>query len=90
MQVVNTEKCTGCRACELACSYHQRKIFSPSIAAIHVHRNDKEGKIVIVLHEQAEGTHSACDCPRGKEFCLKYCPVIARDELKAILDRRVI
>jgi Fe-S-cluster-containing dehydrogenase component len=90
MPVMDTEKCTGCRACELACSYHHQGEFSPSISSVHIKRDDREGRIELCLYKQAEGIHLACDCPTGKEFCLKYCPVIARDELKDILSRRGI
>lgn len=83
---ISTEKCVGCRTCEIACSYHHQKIFSRKIASIEVLRQEKEGKVSIVLYRQAEDGHRACDCDKGDEFCLKYCQEIARDELKAILD----
>ena len=88
MLVINTEKCTGCRTCELACSYHHRRVFSPNISSVHIKRNDREGEVKIIIYEKGEGTHLRCDCPRGKEFCLKYCPVVAQDELKTILNQR--
>lgn len=85
--VVWTGKCTGCRNCEIACSYHHRKVFSPEIASIEV-RKRGEGEFGIVLYLQAEDGHMACDCEHGYEFCLKYCQVVARDELKDILESR--
>jgi len=84
--VVWTEKCTGCRNCEIACSYHHNKVFSPEIASIEV-RKREEGEFGIVLYLQAEDGHMACNCESGNEFCLKYCQVVACDELKDILER---
>ena len=84
---VNTEKCVGCRTCEIACSYHHKNFFSRKIASIEVLRQERDGKVKILLYRQAEGEHMGCDCDKGDEFCLKYCPEIARDELKDILDR---
>ena len=80
--IIYTEKCTGCRSCEIACSYHFNKNFSRVTAAIEVRRFEAEGKFGIILYRQPEGGHIACD---GCEFCLRYCPVVARDELKSII-----
>ena len=85
--VIDTTKCTGCRACELACSYHHRQIFSPSIASIRVQRCDVKGdfQVKLVRYQQAEDGHLACDCAGGNEFCLNYCSATARSELEALL-----
>ena len=40
----NYEKCTGCRACELACSFHKEGVFAPSKSRIKIVRIDEEGK----------------------------------------------
>lgn len=84
--VVYTEKCVGCRSCEIACSYHFKKNFSRKNTAIKVLRWESEGEFGIVLYRQAEDGHMACE---GCNFCLEYCPEVARDELKAILEGKV-
>ena len=84
-----TERCTGCRNCEIACSYHHMKIFSPEISSIDVQKRE-EGKFVIVLYTQAKDRHMACDCKSDDEFCLKYCPVVAKGELGDIMKRKRI
>lgn len=84
--VIYTEKCTGCRACEVACSYHHRKFFSRKNAtSIEVRRRPQEGAFAIGIYKQAEKLHVPCDCAEGSEFCLNYCPEMARDELKSII-----
>lgn len=80
-----TEKCTGCRSCEIACSYHHKKIFSRRIASIKVERLEEEGRFDIVLWQRPEDGHIACD---GCGFCLNYCPPAQRGELKAILPEK--
>lgn len=85
MEAIYTQKCSGCRSCELACSFHHKKIFSPEVASIEVRGSDKEGKCSIILYRQAKDGHMACDCARGKEFCLNYCPEVARGELEFII-----
>jgi Fe-S-cluster-containing dehydrogenase component len=84
-KVIYTEKCTGCRSCEIACVYHHRRFFSRKNASIEIKRREREGEFGIVLYRHNENGHLACDCTGGDEFCLKYCPEIARDELKGIL-----
>jgi ferredoxin len=77
-----TQKCVGCRSCEIACAYHHKKVFSRIIGSIKVARRESEGEFDIVLYRETENGRIACD---NCGFCLKYCPDIARDELKAIL-----
>jgi Fe-S-cluster-containing hydrogenase component 2 len=51
--VFNHENCTGCRACELACSFRKEGVFSPSKSRIKVVRVDERG----------------IDIPMGCEHC---------------------
>jgi Fe-S-cluster-containing dehydrogenase component len=80
--VIHTERCTGCRSCEIACSYHHKKVFSRSLSSIEIIRHEKEGKFEMLLHQRRKNGHIPCDrCG----FCLKYCPEVARDELRAVI-----
>lgn len=86
--IKDTRFCTGCRSCELACSYHHRKIFSPSISSISVRRNTIGGRIKLMLYLKSQDGHFRCDCQPGEEFCLCFCPDIARAELNTLLHMK--
>ncbi|MBW2366883.1 MAG: 4Fe-4S dicluster domain-containing protein [Deltaproteobacteria bacterium] len=68
--VVNYEKCTGCRTCEIACSFSHKKVFNPTKASVHVIKWEEEAKYVPMVCRQ-------CKNPP----CEEACPVeaIARD-----------
>lgn len=59
---VNPFKCTGCRRCQLGCSFKHYNYFSVNGAFIKIHEN-------------TEGVHSITfevECDRCG-FCVKYC-----------------
>ncbi|MEM4728448.1 MAG: 4Fe-4S dicluster domain-containing protein [Thermoplasmata archaeon] len=58
--------CTGCRACEVACSFKKEGIFSPALSRIRVVRLDEEGLDIPTGCEHCE------DAP-----CIRICPVRA-------------
>jgi len=65
---IEPEKCTGCKQCELACSWIQTGTFQPSKSVIRVH----------VFDEQASFAPYACfQCDEA--WCMKACPVHAID-----------
>lgn len=65
---IHPEKCTGCRQCELACSWVQAGAFQPSRSVIRVH----------VFDEQASYAPYACFQCR-EAWCMQACPVNAID-----------
>ncbi|MBS7648034.1 4Fe-4S binding protein [Candidatus Bathyarchaeota archaeon] len=69
------EKCTGCRACEIACFFHHKKVFGRKLTSIQVKRFERKGKFEIVIYQKAEGKHQPCDlCAGEKEpLCVKFC-----------------
>ena len=46
--IFNYENCTGCRACELACSFYKEGVFAPSKSRIKIVRIDEEGYFYVV------------------------------------------
>jgi len=42
---MDLSKCTGCRSCEIACSFHHHKNFSLANSSIKIFRDNKNGEI---------------------------------------------
>ncbi len=85
----DTQECGGCRTCEIACSYHHRKVFSPSISSIEVTDRPQTLGFVVSFYIAETNGHLACDRCEGEDepLCLKYCSVLMHDELKTFLER---
>ena len=64
--LIDPERCTGCRICEVACSLHQERECDPSKSRIHVLKWEETGIDVPVLCVR-------CDEP----LCEAICPVAA-------------
>ncbi len=67
MKIV-TEACYGCRTCELACSFHHARVFSPELSSIKISRNNRTAKIELSID-------SSCDSCQGEAqpLCVEYC-----------------
>lgn len=60
------DKCTGCRACEAACSFRKKNAAQPSQSAITIIKREKDGIHVPMVCLQ-------CETP----LCMEVCPVNA-------------
>jgi len=69
--MINYEKCTGCRLCELICSVVHEGVSNPSRSRIKIMKWESEGLYIPMSCQQCE------DAP-----CMNVCPVkaISRDE----------
>lgn len=67
--VCNLIRCSGCRICELSCSWHHSRVFSPNLSDIKVTRNNRTGVIKWSIDS------STCDLCNNEEepLCIKYC-----------------
>ncbi len=65
---IDPERCTGCKQCELACSWTQTGTFAPSKSLIRVHIFDEQASF-------APYTCVQCD----EAWCMQACPVNAID-----------
>jgi Fe-S-cluster-containing hydrogenase component 2 len=85
---LETKDCVGCKTCAIACSFHHRGVFSIDLASIEIKDQREQGKFGIFLHKTDEEGHLACDKCQGERepLCVKYCNLIARDELRILMD----
>ncbi len=81
---MNLEKCTGCRACELACSFKHHQEFNPAKSAIQVSIYAEKASFVPLTCLQ-------CAVPLCKEVCptgaLQKTEVAGATVIKVIEDK---
>ena len=77
MLATNVGVCTGCRICELVCSFHHEGVFSPELSSIRVSRNNRTGEVGVSID-------STCDSCKGEAqpLCVAYCLYGALREVK--------
>ena len=63
---IDPGKCTGCRQCEMACSYENEQVFNPSKSRIRVFTFDAEARFV---------PYTCTQC--AEAWCMRACPVDA-------------
>lgn len=61
--IFDASLCTGCRACELACSFKCEGEFKPSVSRIQVVKNDEYGVDVPIGCEHCDDAPCATVCP---------------------------
>ena len=61
--VVDYEKCTGCRSCEMACSVSHVQVVNPIKSAVRVVKWEAEGLSVPIVCQQCEEPACAAICP---------------------------
>jgi carbon-monoxide dehydrogenase iron sulfur subunit len=64
MLIVDYEKCTGCRLCELVCSVKHTGASNPSRANIHVVKWEDEGFYLPVFCQHCEDAPCEAVCPK--------------------------
>jgi len=62
--VVDHEKCTGCRLCEMVCSVRHTGVNNPTRSRIHVIKWPKEGFELPMLCQQCEEAPCIAVCPK--------------------------
>ena len=75
--VRDAEACYGCRTCELVCSFHHSRVFSPELSSMKVLTHMRTGEIKWTID-------STCDSCQGEAqpLCVKYCIYGALQEAK--------
>jgi len=62
---VTAENCAGCRQCEMVCSFQHFEKFSPSLARVIVHKDDRDGLDYPVICHQCTQCPPTEACPTG-------------------------
>ena len=85
--VFDMASCGGCRTCELACSFHHKQTFMPSLSSLKVLDKVEGPGYRVSLVAEKHGERMACDGCKGLDvpLCLEYCKEI--DDLGKILIR---
>jgi carbon-monoxide dehydrogenase iron sulfur subunit len=60
---VDAERCSGCRFCEMICSFKHEGRFSPNLSRIRVVKEDKHGFDYPVFCHQCDSCPSVAACP---------------------------
>ncbi|MCL4425405.1 MAG: TIGR04076 family protein [Firmicutes bacterium] len=63
--LVNTAVCSGCRSCELACSFAHEESFDPTVARIQVKKDEPAGLDFPVACRQCGVASCVNACPEG-------------------------
>lgn len=82
--ILELKDCTGCRGCELACSFrHKKNSFQPSASCIEI---ITEGDVFgVVFHTQSPYREECDGCHGFNEMlCIKFCPYCQTELLRAI------
>ena len=79
--------CTGCRSCEIACSFYHYKKFNPYLSSIEIEK-DENSIVKARLFFKAIGERLPCDgCKNAEEKqCVKFCSIVCREELNKIVE----
>ncbi|HHV79358.1 MAG TPA: TIGR04076 family protein [Firmicutes bacterium] len=62
---IKPELCSGCRACELACSFSRAGVFDPGVARIRVDKDEPEGHDIPIVCRQCADAPCVNACPFG-------------------------
>jgi len=77
--------CGGCRTCELACSFHHKEEFIPSVSSLKVLAKEDGPGYRVLLVRESSGESIPCDLCKKLDvpLCMEYCREM--DDLGKIL-----
>lgn len=60
---VNPKDCTGCRLCEMACSFHHEQACSSAMSRIKIVKDDEYGHHLVIVCMQCAEPYCVASCP---------------------------
>jgi anaerobic carbon-monoxide dehydrogenase iron sulfur subunit len=63
--MIHPDKCTGCRNCELACSFAHEGAFRPRGSRVKVYSWERDGISVPMMCQQCDDASCVAVCPTG-------------------------
>ena len=63
--MIHPDKCTGCRNCELACSFEHEGQFRPGASRVQAYTWEREGMSVPMMCQQCDDAACVTVCPTG-------------------------
>ena len=63
--MIHPDLCTGCRSCELACSFFHEEEFRPRASRVHVYSWERESISVPMMCQHCESAACVSVCPTG-------------------------
>jgi anaerobic carbon-monoxide dehydrogenase iron sulfur subunit len=85
--MVHPDKCTGCRSCELACTFSHEGSFRPVASRVHAYTWEREGMSVPMMCQQCDPAACVAVCPTGAMHPNKAAGVVEWDVSKCIRCR---
>jgi anaerobic carbon-monoxide dehydrogenase iron sulfur subunit len=85
--MLHPDKCTGCRNCELACSFAHEGEFRPRASRVHVYSWERDGISVPMMCQQCDDAACATVCPTGAMHQNKANGMVDWDAKKCIRCR---
>jgi carbon-monoxide dehydrogenase iron sulfur subunit len=77
---INANRCTACKACELACSFAKEGVFAPSLSRIRVVQLHDAGMNVPTVCSNCSEAPCIPACPTGAVFRDASVPVVRINE----------
>jgi len=86
VMIFDMPSCGGCSTCELACSFHHKGEFIPSVSSIKISAKDDGHGCQVLLVVESDGQRMACDDCKDLDvpLCIEHCK--ESDDLGKILN----
>ncbi|MDP6178469.1 MAG: 4Fe-4S dicluster domain-containing protein [Desulfatiglandales bacterium] len=88
--VVEPDKCTGCKVCEMICSLHHEDEINPIKSRIHITSWEEDGIDIPMVCQQCEDPPCRAVCPTSAIYLYSQTGAMLIDEEKCIGCRMCI